>query len=402
MAVVHDGMAALKTLLFKIWLLFFRHIGARFMPKRASIPGAPAIRILGFHNSILGIGETARLFLSALKAGGRQAGALTLDHRLVLAETGANTHCDLVISHLNPPELEVFSMRRAPRRLLKAAHIGYWVWELERIPPFWRDERRLVDAIWTPSHFSADAIRAGLGEANVVHVIEPPIFAARSEPFDRSRLDAPDDALLALAVCDLRSTAARKNPYGAITAFMRAADRQAGRAHLIVKVVGAQAEPSAFARLTAAVDARSDISLYAASLSDTEMIGLISVCDIAISLHRSEGFGLLAAHAAYAGRAVVSTNWAAPMEFLTTEGAELIRYRRVPVYDPQGLYPSGFEWAEPDLDQAADAIERLISDQTYRQRLGEAAGESARNRFSATRWLARFDDLVDRAREASG
>lgn len=392
------GMASLKTFVFKLWLIAFRLVGVRLMPKRQAIPEAPRVAVMGLHASIRGIGETGRLFVKALKSAGRGVNALTLDDRLMLDAAARADAGEVIISHLNPPELEAFLMRRAPPALLKTAHIGYWVWELERIPRHWRAARHLVDAIWTPSQFSADAIRAGLSESRRVSVLPPPIFAAQSAPFDRTRLGVREASVLALAVCDLRSTAARKNPYGALEAFCRAADRAPGAADLIVKIVGADAEPAAFTALKDAISGRDDVTLYTDSLTDGEMLGLIAQCDIAVSLHRSEGFGLLAAHGAYAGRAVVATNWSAPTEFLTCEGAALIDFSRRPVDDPQGLYPSGYEWAEPDLDMAADALERLIADPDERSRMGKAAREAAEARFGQAAWLTRFDALIEEAR----
>ena len=69
-----------------------------------------------------------------------------------------------------------------------------------------------------------------------------------------------------------------------------------------------------------------------------------------LSLHRSEGFGLVPAEAMLLGRAVVATGWSGNMDFMDADSAALVGYRLVPARDPRGVFEApGADWAEPDL-----------------------------------------------------
>ena len=46
--------------------------------------------------------------------------------------------------------------------------------------------------------------------------------------------------------------------------------------------------------------------------------GLLAACDAVVSLHRSEGFGLILAEAMYLGKPVVATGWSGNMDFMNS------------------------------------------------------------------------------------
>lgn len=387
---------SLKSAAYRAALKTYTHIGTRFTPRRQPyMPGMP-VRVEGFHGEILGIGETARQFTGALMQAGHDARSWTIDPRLRPAGPAAadRTAAALRVSHLNPDQLLEFSMRIASPGERRMPHAGYWVWELGCAPRHWRRAARLVDAVWTPSRFSADAITRILPGDRVAEVLPPPIFAA-------GPVEAPPglpgraEAIRVLALCDLRSSAARKNPLGALATFEAASASAARPAHLVLKVTGSAQCPGEMARLAARVGDRPDVTLLVKDFTDAQMLGLIEACPIALSLHRSEGFGLLAAHAAYRGKAVIATNWSAPTEFLTAEGAGLVNYRLVPVEDAQGIYPEGQSWAEPDIDHAAEWLVRLIDTPELQQSMGETARQHADACLGPAAWQTRLASLLD-------
>lgn len=387
---------SLKSTAYRAALKTYTHIGARFTPRRMPyMPGMP-VRVEGFHGEILGIGETARQFARAMMQAGHDTRPWSIDPRLRPAgpATADRTETALRVSHLNPDQLLEFSMRIASAGERRMPHAGYWVWELGRAPKHWRRAAGLVDAVWTPSRFSADAITQILPEGRVAEVLPPPIFA--SGPAEAPPgLPGQAEAVRVLALCDLRSSAARKNPLGALAAFETASASASRPAHLVLKVTGSAQCAGEMARLAARIGDRPDVTLLVKDLTDAQMLGLIEACPIALSLHRSEGFGLLAAHAAYRGKAVIATNWSAPTEFLTAEGAGLVNYRLVPVEDAQGIYPDGQSWAEPDIDHAADWLVRLIDKPELRSRMGEIARRHADARLGPAAWQACLASRLD-------
>ncbi|PXA94287.1 glycosyl transferase family 1 [Caulobacter sp. D5] len=357
---------------------------------RRSPPAPPAeapVIVAGFHGAVLGLGEATRGLVRALRLKDRETIAWDISERLgharrldegdpVLPPAGPA----VLIVQVNPVELIhlIDQTRGAP--FVGRRTIGYWAWELPRMPRAWRPAFRYVDEVWTLSEFGAEAIRRDAPRRVKVRVA-PLAVEVDPQPADRARFGLPADAVVVLAGFDFRSSIARKNPLGALEAFRRARALGAGPALLVFKTVGAEAAPEAVATLRAAIGEADDVVLLTEAMSPRDKDGLVASCDILLSLHRAEGFGLFPAEAMAAGKAVVATGWSGNLDFMDAESAVLVPSRPTPVRDPQGLYAGG-DWAEPDLDFAARALARLIDDPAERAALGARARRAAAERLS--------------------
>jgi hypothetical protein len=170
---------------------------------------------------------------------------------------------------------------------------------------------------------------------------------------------------------DLKSTAIRKNPMGALEAFQLAfplPNLPASFGHeindhplsnqvaLMIKAFPPQGESAEWhwLQLRAAEDPR--IHLIAANLERDELLYLYGCCDAFLSLHRSEGFGRGMAEALQLGLDVIATDYGGNTDFCTGPLSHHVRYREVPI--PRGAYPcaDGHRWAEPDLEHAAELM----------------------------------------------
>ncbi len=105
-----------------------------------------------------------------------------------------------------------------------------------------------------------------------------------------------------LTAFDVRSGFNRKNPIAAVRAFRRA--NREGKAVMVCKATGVEGAPDLMAGLEAEIGDAGDIRLMTDWLTGRQMASLINSADIVLSLHRSEGFGLLPAQAMAAGKAV--------------------------------------------------------------------------------------------------
>jgi glycosyltransferase involved in cell wall biosynthesis len=108
-------------------------------------------------------------------------------------------------------------------------------------------------------------------------------------------------------------------------------------------------------------------------LTRQQVWDLQSCCDMLISLHRAEGFGLAPAEMMYLGKPVVATGWSANMDFMNAENSMPVHYTLEPLAEAVGAYPAGPLWAEADVDHAADCLRRLFDDPALRAEIGARA-----------------------------
>ena len=370
---------------------------------------AGGVAVVGLLRDTRGVGQAARLFAAALErdgltverldAGAALGNAPSLPGAAAAAQPmGAQDRPRTVVSCLNPPELVRWLDATGGRDLRGRRHIGYWAWELPDAPAGWRAALRYVDEVWCHSEFAAGALRKLAPSGVAVRVVPLPVFMTPEAAPDRARFGLPESPCVVLAAMDLRSTAARKNPLGALEAYRAAVPTPDGRSVLACKLSGLEGDTAAAEAVRAAAASRPDVLLLTELLGEADMARLIASADVVLSLHRAEGFGLLPAEAAWRGRAVVATGWSAPVEFLHAEGAVLVGWRPVPVEDAQGLYGGeGATWAEPDVAQAATALARLIAEPELRARLGARAAAHAREVFDSRVWSDHVRALLNQA-----
>ena len=128
------------------------------------------------------------------------------------------------------------------------------------------------------------------------------------------------------------------------------------------------------------------------------MNSLIRLCDVFLSLHRSEGFGLVLAEAMSLGTATVATNWSANTEFMPEGTACLVDWKPVPVGSAYQYEQEGLTWADADAHQAAGYLRRLKDEPAYREEIVRAGQAYIREQLStqkcAERIAARLDEII--------
>lgn len=360
--------------------------GAR-APHGAEASEGP-IKIVGYFSGAHGIAASAKLAARAFEALGVPVEGIDASHaKLTWTPRGdPPERAAAWIFHLNPPELLAEMAVLGPRRLLGPRY-GYWAWELPRAPDRWLKDARLVDEVWAPSRYTAQAF-AGAGAP--VRVVPHPLF-----PDDyRDVAPAPRQAgFQAVALFDFNSSAARKNPQGAIEAFRRAFGEDPA-CELVIKTQNGRLFPDVAAALRAA--APPNVRFVDETWPYARVMSLIAGADVLIALHRAEGFGLSPAEAMALGTPVVATNFSGVVDFMDATNALLVPYRPVAVEDPQGIY-RGQTWAEPDLDAAAEALKRLRADPGLGRRLAEAARRSVAETLSPDAWFRSLPPAVQAA-----
>ncbi len=337
-----------------------------------------------------GLGEGARLMLAGLSELGVPAWPLRAGLSLPgetddvpLAAAAAAPEGAPLVLHVNAPHMAA-ALLRLPRGLVRGRRvIGCWAWELPVAPPDWASGVRFVHEVWAPSRFTAAALEPLLpGRVRVV-----PYCVASRPPMpsvlDRQAFGLPGDAVVVLCSFSLASSFARKNPLAAIAAHRAAFGERADRV-LVMKIGHAGHFGPDLQRLRDAAAGAANIRFETRTLPLADNHALTACADIVLSLHRSEGFGLVPAEGMLLGRAVVATDWSGNTDFMDADTAALVPYRLVPAVDPRGVFQApGAVWAEADVAVAAAHLRRLADDAAARVALGARARVAARQRLGS-------------------
>jgi len=363
----------------RVWLA---RVSAALAPKPARPTPKPAggVLVLGELSRASGLGEGARLMLQGLASLGMATWSGDTAAHLPSPDAPARA---AVLLHVNAPQLPAALLRAGRKCSRGRMIIGHWAWELPVVPPTWRAGAQCVHEIWTPSRFTAEALQNLAHNDRRIRVVPYPVAVAPPEPSHLRRADFgwPDSAVVVLVCFNLASSFERKNPLGAIHAFCSAFGGRADR-HLVLKLSHVAHYPTDLARLRQAIAGATNITIDTSVMSRADSYALLAAADIVLSLHRSEGFGLVPAEAMLLGRPVIATNWSGNTDFMTSDSAALVGFRLIPARDPRGVFAApGAMWAEPDQDDAVAQLRRLADDAALRRDLG------ARGRAMATERL---------------
>lgn len=261
-------------------------------------------------------------------------------------------------------------------------NVGYWVWETETMPPLDESACARFDQIWTPSEHSASAIR-GATETPVRVIPHCLDFSAiDGVTGDKLRYKISPASLTFGFFFDSRSGLERKNVNGLIKAFQRAFDPTED-AVLILKANGASSGAYEFEAMKARY-ASERILFLDETLSRAQSLEFLASLDVYVSLHRAEGFGLTLAEAMALGIPVIATGYSGNMDFMTDENSALVEYRIVTSDIDHGPYAHGTVWADPDIEDAAEKMQKMRSE-PFRRKLGNAGKKSIREKLSAQR-----------------
>jgi len=364
--------------------------------------GSPVVNLAGYLQATSGMGESGRSMQKTLVLAGFTARCTTLPG-VHVEPAPIPTEPDLfgwpsAAAALSITVANADSLK-ALQEFLPGSHwakrnVGYWVWETEELPKIRRESQRAFDQIWTPSEYSAAAIRKTIDLP--VHVL-PHMLSTDlldSARADRARFGLPQDARLFGFSFDPLSSIERKNVRGLIEAFERAFSPKEN-VYLILKVNGRAAGAFEYEQVRA--NCKSDRILFMdATLDRQNNFDFLASLDVYVSLHRSEGFGLTCAEAMALGLPVIASGYSGNVDFMSESNSLLIPTRAIETDRPFGPYPAGTRWGEPDVEAAAHAMRQML-DRTARVSLGAAGRSSIRATLNPDRLAARARDLIEGA-----
>lgn len=347
------------------------------------------INLIGYLQAAKGISEAARSNLLALMAAKIPFSAIDYEFDIPtyqqteslpewLPMDGFKFNTNLV--HINPPQLPHLWRAFRGSDLTGRYCIGVWYWELPNFPQEWNFAFGLVDEVWVASQFILNCVSA----SSPVPVIKIPpcIDPAYNHRLKRLDYNLPDNRFLFMCAYDVFSIQARKNPLGAVEAFKRAFAKNDTSVGLVIKVNNAAENPQEIRKLYAHVNGYSNCYIIEDVFDKPKFNSLLNLIDAYISLHRSEGFGLIPAEAMGFGKPVVMTKWSGNIDFMTDDNSCGVDYKLIPVSKLFGPYAPGQFWADPDINQAAYFMQKLYSDKKFYSLISVQAKKTIHDNFS--------------------
>lgn len=284
-----------------------------------------------------------------------------------------------------------------PRGLVpRLARIAFWEGTrgMFEVWPFLRG----TDALVAMSDFNRATFLAnpdGAPVHKILYPLRPLDFDLPSDADVRDRFGIGREDFVVFFNFDFGSYC-RKNPGAAIRAFA-AALRDVPKTRLVFKVQGASRHPREVAevwRHAAEAGVSNQLTMIADYLPHRLLYGLTATCDVYLSLHRGEGFGLGMAEAMMLGKPVVATDWSASTEFVRSGVAFPVPFRLVAVR-PGEYFTSMGEWAEADVDAAASILRRLFDNVDERVEVGRRARAFVADHFSTKNFKASVEAFLD-------
>lgn len=325
------------------------------------------VSVIGYLRLALGVGEAGRQVLGSLKDSGVKARGLPID--LNSASQGGDhslehlfeDHADgrIQIFNVNADQLAHVVDHLATRLRADAYRVVIPFWELEEFPAPWLSAFDLVDEVWAPTRF----IQAMLAPKLFKPVVYMPLPLRFDKPtsVDRRKFDLPADAFIFFFAFDFLSYVERKNPMAVIRAYKRAfGEEERANVKIVIKALNGDRLPADGQAMRDSLRADPDILLVEETLNRPDTLELIAACDAVVSLHRSEGLGLLIAEALAMEKPVIATDYSATTELVSQETGWPVDFAIVDVHPGQYVFPEGQVWAEADEKHAASQMRQVF------------------------------------------
>lgn len=326
--------------------------------------------IVGLPNSGTGVGMNLHMSWAAFRKLGLDPDIFDVETKFRRDSAGAPRKSvparPFALHHVNADRMPEAILNARHARCPEMAHIGFPLWELDRLPDSHRLALDMLDEIWVPTRFVQAAYE--LATETPVHNVMKGLDVPDVEPIDLSRFGVPDGVTTFLTCFDFHSSLARKNPLAAVEAFLAAFPPARQDVRLIVKTTPPVAhhwgDPDhQWPRIEALAKRDPRIIIRTDYLPFSDLLGLVRAADCLVTTHRSEGFGLLPAYALSLATPVITTDYSGTQDFCTEATSMPVRCDLVPLRANQSLHHvEGAVWADIDVHALAATMASFADD----------------------------------------
>lgn len=343
------------------------------------------IDVYGYLNAELGVGEAGRLAIAALEAAqvpvSAISDAVTLSRQSYEYITTNEARHSTILMAVNADQLPTKYESLGREFFSDRYVIGQWFWELEEFPERNIGSFSLVNELWAPTKFIAEALRAKAPpHIAVQHMPLPLVMPKIDETFSRTNLGIPNSFMF-LFTFDFLSVLKRKNAMGVIDAFCLAFQPGEGPI-LVLKSINGDKRIKELEMLRWHARHRKDILIIDTYLETGQTSALMNESDCYVSLHRSEGLGLTMAEAMLLGKPVIATAYSGNMDFMTDETAYLVPWVKTKVGKDAEGYPAQCMWAEPSISEASLFMRQVFLEPELAVQKGLVARDDLLQRFN--------------------
>ena len=367
---------------------------------------SPGANLIGYVHAELGMGEHVRMSCRALENTAASFSVTDFDagsysrKRAPVQDDWLESSVDYWINliHVNADQTLWLMLDRGFHAFVGHYNVGYWAWELPRVPPCWLNVIGLIDEIWAPSRFIQDAFLE-VADVPVTYMplcVEIPVASSKN----RADFKLPEDDFLFIFAFDFYSYMDRKNPFDTIRAFQRAFPSGKYGVGLVIKVMNGNLLDPQWRQMMELIGADKRIHVINEVLIREDVLALFKACDCFLSLHRSEGFGRGPAEAMLLEKPVIVTDYSGTSDFCTRDTALLVDYELVPVRDGQYPFFDNQVWAQPSVEHAAEHMRAVAQSRELSSSLGKLGRQYVMENFSAqaigSRYVSRLQEISER------
>lgn len=357
-------------------------------PRLCAISGKPGANLIGYAHAELGMGEHVRMTAAALNHTDALFKVVNFNVGVASRQKASLDHGELTdgnpykanIFHINADQMLLAYCRLGRNFFADRYNIGYWAWELAKCPEDWLPVLGMMNEVWAPSKF----IQQAFAERTDLPVEYMPLCVALPplKGYSRRHYGLPEDVFIFLYTFDFFSYLDRKNPFAAINAFKRAFLSKTDNVLLVLKIMNGDPESLLWTQMMELIGEDKRIVVMNRVMDRDEVIGLFSVSDCFVSLHRSEGFGRGPAEAMYLGKPVIVTNYSGNTDFTLPDNSCLVDYKLIPVEEGQYPFYQSQVWADPDVEHASWYMRKVFEDAGFRSGIGKRGKEFIHKNFS--------------------
>ena len=388
------------------------HTGACFLPPSRPVgPIEQGVAVIGPAYKASGLGQAMRLSVDVLtRCEGTRPTVIDfgLDNPAPVGFASSTNYeayrnrRAINLIHLNAESAPLAFAYQAHEIFEDSYNIGFFFWELNKIPKCHRLALELLDEIWVSSEYNRE-IYAAVTDKPVINVGMAVEALPDVAPMSRDLIGLENGPFVFLTTFDSFSFIERKNPLGAIQAFRRAFPLGTEPVRLVIKTqnrhrVGDPYQLRIWKRIDALTGADPRIVVLNKTLVYRDLLALKRSCDCYVSLHRSEGWGFGMIEAMQLAMPVIATGYSGNMEFCTPETAYVIDYTLTSVRPDEYIFcERDSYWAEPDLDVAAKTMRHMVANPAEAKAKGAAAAVAVGRDFSleaiGRRYAARLAEV---------